>query len=119
MSEGEEAHSPSASERLTASDPKLGELKSRALHLKPMLRVSHEGITGSWLKAMQEALDLHGLVKVKFVARKEEKKELAREIEEKSGAILVQRVGFVATYYRAPRGARNIQHSTPNTQRPR
>ena len=101
--ESDAGQGPTASQRLTEEDPKLGELKSRALVTKPTVRLSHDGITETWLKAMNEALDLHELVKVKFMARKEEKRELAKEIEDKTGSILVQRVGFTATYYRRKR----------------
>jgi RNA-binding protein len=88
-----------------AGAPKLGELKGRAQLLKPMIRLGQEGVSGSLVKAINEALDQHELVKVKFMAYKERKKELARTIEEQTGANLVLAVGHTATYYRAKKSA--------------
>jgi RNA-binding protein len=53
------------------------------------------------LKALNDALDQHELVKIKFMALKDQKKVLARAIEVQTEATLVQRVGNTATYYRA------------------
>jgi len=82
-------------------DPKLGALKSRAQLLEPLVRVGHDGISPQMLKALNDALDRHELVKIKFMALKDQKKVLARAIEVQTEAKLVQRVGNTATYYRA------------------
>jgi RNA-binding protein len=84
-----------------SGEPKLGELKSRAQLLQPLVRVGHDGISPAMLKALNDALDQHGLVKIKFMALKDQKKVLARAIEVQTEATLVQRVGNTATYYRA------------------
>jgi RNA-binding protein len=83
------------------SEPKLGELKSRAQLLQPLVRVGHDGISPQMLRALNEALDQHELVKIKFMALKDQKKVLARAIEVQIEAKMVQRVGNTATYYRA------------------
>jgi len=82
-------------------EPKLGELKSRAQLLQPLVRVGHDGISPQMLKALSDALDQHELVKVKFMALKDQKKILARAIEVQSESKMVQRVGNTAVYYRA------------------
>jgi RNA-binding protein len=84
-----------------SGEPKLGELKSRAQLLQPLVRVGHDGISAAMLRALNDALDQHGLVKIKFMALKDQKKVLARAIEVQTEATLVQRVGNTATYYRA------------------
>ena len=94
-----------ASQRLSPDDPKLGELKARAHHLDPLIRVGHEGVGAKLLKAMNEALDHHELVKIKFMALKDQKKVLARVIEQETGSVMVQRVGHTATYWRAKKAA--------------
>jgi RNA-binding protein len=83
------------------AEPKLGELKSRAQLLQPLVRVGHDGISPAMLKALNEALDQHELVKIKFMAMKDQKKILARAIEVQTESKMVQRVGNTATYYRA------------------
>jgi RNA-binding protein len=86
-------------------EPKLGELKSRAQLLEPLVRVGHDGISPQMLKALSDALDQHELVKFKFMALKDQKKVLARAIEVQMEATRVQRVGNTATYYRAKKKA--------------
>lgn len=85
------------------ADPKLGELKARAQMLKPLIRVSHEGITQKLIAALNQALDQHELVKIKFMAMKDQKKVLAKALEVQTDATLVQQVGHTATYWRAKR----------------
>jgi RNA-binding protein len=86
-------------------EPKLGELKSRAQLLEPLVRVGHDGISPQMLKALSDALDQHELVKIKFMALKDQKKILARAIEVQMEATMVQRVGNTATYYRPKKKA--------------
>ena len=80
------------------------ELKARAQTLDPVLKIGHAGVSEAFLRSLGEALDHHGLVKVRFTDFKEEKKTLAREIAERAGAELVARVGNVAVYYRVAKG---------------
>jgi RNA-binding protein len=86
-------------------DPKLGELKGRAQMLKPLVRLSHDGITQKIITALNQALDQHELVKVKFMAMKDQKKVLAKALEVASDSRLVQQVGHTATYWRAKKAA--------------
>ena len=53
-----------------------------------------------FLAALHVELDRHELVKVKFDEFKEQKKELAPQLAEKSGSHLVTRVGNVVVLYR-------------------
>ncbi len=76
------------------------DLKARAQRLDAILRLGSAGVSDAFLKSLDEALTLHGLVKIKFTDFKEEKKSLAPEIAEKSGSELIMRVGNVAVYYR-------------------
>ncbi len=85
-------------------NPLKRELKARAQSLDAILKLGHAGISEAFLRSLGEALDHHGLVKVRFTDFKEEKKELAREIAERTGAELIARVGNVAVYYRVAQG---------------
>jgi len=76
------------------------DLKARAQRLEPAIRLGHGGASEAFLKGLDEALSLHGLVKVKFTDHKDEKKTLAPDIAEKTGSELIMRVGNVAVYYR-------------------
>jgi len=83
------------------TNAKIRELKARAQLMKPTLKVGHEGLSTAFLAALDEALKHHELVKVKFANFKEQKKELAPQLAEKTGSELVMRVGNVAVLYRA------------------
>ena len=75
-------------------------LKARAQHLEPLIRIGHQGVSEAFLRALDQALIDHGLVKVKFAAFKDEKKKLAVDIAERSSSELIARVGNVAVYFR-------------------
>ncbi len=50
--------------------------------------------------AIDEALQKHELIKVKFIEFKEEKKDSSRKIEEKNHCVLAGMIGHVAIFYR-------------------
>ena len=76
------------------------ELKARAQRLEPVLKLGQGGITPAFIKSLHEALRQHGLVKIKFVAFKEEKKTLTPQLAEQTDSHLIMRVGNVAVFYR-------------------
>ena len=73
-------------------------LKSRAQLLEPVLRLGQSGLTEAFLRGLDEALELHTLVKV--AEFKEEKKTLALKMSEGTASTLIQVVGNVAVFYR-------------------
>jgi RNA-binding protein len=76
-------------------------LKARAQRLDAVIRLGHEGTSDAFYRALDEALERHELVKVRFADFKAEKKTVAPQIVERTGSELVTRVGHVAVYYRA------------------
>jgi RNA-binding protein len=75
-------------------------LKAQAQRLKATLKVGKEGLSPQFLAALDDALKHRELVKVKFDDFKEQKKELAPQLAEKSGSRLVTRVGNVVVLFR-------------------
>lgn len=75
-------------------------LRGLAHHLKPVIFVGQKGLTESFIEATNEALEEHELIKVRFNSFKEEKKTLAKEIEEKTRSELIGQIGNIAIYYR-------------------
>ena len=65
-----------------------------------MLKIGNDGISPQFLAALDDALKHHELVKVKFDDFKDQKKELAPQLAEKSGSHLVTRVGNVVVLFR-------------------
>ena len=82
------------------SNPQIRKLKALAQRLDPILRVGKEGVTGSFLKSVDEALGSHELIKIKFAAFKQGKHDLAAHIAGKTSSFLVAQVGHVAVFYR-------------------
>ena len=77
-------------------------LRGLAHSLKPVVFVGQKGVSPTLLKAMNEALDRHELIKVKFIESKEKAKKQAL-IEQIGNAVpcnLVGMVGHMAIFYR-------------------
>lgn len=88
---------------------KLRTLKSRGQLLEPTLFVGKAGLSDAFQRQLEDELEVKELVKVKFVAFKEEKKTLARQMAGEARSHLVMRVGNVAVLYR--------QHPDPARRR--
>ena len=80
-------------------------LKARAQLLEPMLKLGHAGMSEAFLKSMDSALALHGLVKMKFTDFKDQKHDLAPQIAEKTASAIVMQVGNVAVFFRPKQAA--------------
>lgn len=83
---------------LTSSQRKY--LRAEAHHLEAIVLVGKQGVTDMLVRSAAQALAAHELVKVRFNDHKDEKAELAAEIERRTGSALVGIIGNVATYYR-------------------
>jgi RNA-binding protein len=77
-------------------------LRGIAHSLKPVVFVGQKGFTDALAGALDEALDHHELVKVKFVEfkDKDKKRGLIRQIEKAAACELVGMVGHTATFFR-------------------
>ena len=85
-------------DKLTNSQ--IRDLKAKAQRMKAQLKIGKEGLSPQFLAALDELLNHHELVKVKFDDLKERKKELTPELAEKSNSHLITRVGNVVVLYR-------------------
>ena len=54
----------------------------------------------AFLQGLDEALTVHGLVKMKFTDFQEDRKTLAPVIAEKTGSALVMQVGHIVVFFR-------------------
>lgn len=82
------------------SNAKIRALKARAQRMKATVKLGKEGLTEAFLSGLDNALKHQELVKVKFEFHKEEKKDLAPQMAERTGSHLVMRVGNVVVLYR-------------------
>lgn len=90
---------PAPTTQTPASGRELRDLKARAQHLNPILKIGRAGLSNAFYLALDGALRDHGLVKLKFDDFKDQKKTLVPEIVTRSGAQLIQRVGNVAVLF--------------------
>jgi len=67
--------------------------------LKPIVYVGEGGVSEAVMKALEDALDTHELVKVRLRSP-EAKKETARELADGSGSALCGVVGHTVILYR-------------------
>lgn len=75
-------------------------LRGLANSLKPVVMIGKSGINEQVIVAIDEALDVHELIKIRFQEFKEEKKELCKIIEEKCHCEMVGLIGHVGIFYR-------------------
>ncbi len=75
-------------------------LRGLAHKLQPVIQVGKQGVTPELIKAVDEALTVHELIKVKYGDFKEEKKELSEEIERQTSSEAVGMIGNIVILYR-------------------
>lgn len=75
-------------------------LKRQAHHLKPTVYVGKQGVTPTVIKTTDEVLTAQELIKVKYVDRKDEKRELTDTLAGETQAQIVGILGNIATLYR-------------------
>lgn len=75
-------------------------LRKLAHKLKPVVFVGKNGITPTVIEAANVALEAQELIKVKFIDKKEIKRELTDELAKGSKSHCVGIIGNIATLYR-------------------
>ena len=82
------------------TNAQIRKFKAAAQLLEPMLKIGKAGLSDGFIATVSQALDRHELVKIKFAEFKEQKKELAPLLAEKTSSHLVMRVGNVMVLHR-------------------
>jgi RNA-binding protein len=77
-------------------------LRGLAHSLKPVVQIGREGITEGVIRAIDECLFRHELIKIKFTdfKEKDQKEALTGEFAGKTGSELVGMIGHTAILYR-------------------
>lgn len=75
-------------------------LRAEAHTLKPVVMIGQSGLTSAVLAEIEQALDSHGLIKVKIRAERDERKRINEKICADTGAELIQDIGQIAIIYR-------------------
>ncbi len=86
---------------MTSSQKK--RLRGLAHGLDPVVRIGAGGLTEGVFDQLDEALESHELIKVKFVDWKDRKRELAGEICDRLGCEMVGKIGHMVIFFRSAR----------------
>jgi RNA-binding protein len=81
-------------------NPEMRKLKAAAQRLKATFKIGRSGLSPQFLQSVDEGLKHHQLLKVKFDEFKDEKKQLAPVLAEKTSSHLIMQVGNVVVLYR-------------------
>ena len=92
-------------------------LRGLAHHLKPVVYLGKNGVTEAFIESVNQALDAHELIKLKFNSFKEERKTLARDIEARTNSEMIGLVGNIAIYYREQHDADKRKIQIPDSMR--
>jgi len=84
---------------LTAKQRKL--LRGLAHPLEPVVRVGKGGLTPAVVAEARRSLQAHELIKVRIEAESANRKELAEQLANQTGAEVAGTIGKVAILYRA------------------
>src|SRR4026207_1881893 len=82
------------------SNPEIRKLKAAAQRMKATFKIGKAGLSPQFIQSVDEGLKHHELIKVKFDDFKEQKKELAPVLAEKTSSHLIMQVGNVVVLYR-------------------
>jgi RNA-binding protein len=77
-------------------------LRGLAHGMKPVILIGQRGVTESVINAVEDALNTHELIKLKFIdfKEKEHKKKFIGIIENKNRCEMVGIIGHMAIFYR-------------------
>ena len=82
------------------NNAQIRKLKGIAQRMDASLKIGKQGLSEAFIKSLDEELSRHELVKVKFTEFKEQRKELAPQLAERTQSHLVILLGNVVVLYR-------------------
>ena len=90
-------------------------LRGLAHAYKPVILIGQKGISESLSEALEEALDSHELIKVKFVdfKEKEQKKKMIEQLEKSAACEMVGMTGHIAIFFRQNRNPEKRKINVP------
>lgn len=91
-------------------------LKGLAHHLQPVVFLGQKGVTDAFIHSVNEALDRHELIKIKFIdfKEKQQKKEITNDLAAKARCDLVGTIGHIAIFYRQQKDPKKRKIVFPN-----
>jgi RNA-binding protein len=77
-----------------------GYLSGLAATIQPTVMIGKEGLSEGVVRALQSELNNRELVKLRFIASKEDKRSYSEQLAQEAGAELVRVIGNVAIFYK-------------------
>lgn len=78
-------------------------LRRLAHDIRPVVQIGKQGVTDNAVATVDQALDAHELIKIKFLDYQDQRHALSADLATSLGAALVGVVGNVAIMYRRQR----------------
>ena len=93
-------------------------LRGVAHGMKPVVLIGQSGLTPGVIKAVDEALETHELIKIKFndFKEKDQKKEIVEVIETDTSSEMVGMIGHLAIFFRKHRDPEKRKIAVPVRQ---
>lgn len=88
-------------------------LRAEAHALRPVVRVGRHGVSDAVFHEIEKALADHELIKVQYVAEKEEKRQLEAQVEQRLRAASAGGIGHVLIFYRQHRDPEERRYTLP------
>lgn len=86
---------------MTLTEKQKRHLRGLGHSLKPVVQTGNAGLTEAVLAEAERAIDHHELIKVRLMAADHaERDAMIQTVSDHCGALLVQRVGHIALFYR-------------------
>lgn len=85
---------------MAITDKQIIFLRKSCHHIKPIVTVGNAGLTENVMSEIELALSHHELVKMKLNGDSDERKIMMAKIVSQTGAVLVQKIGHTASFYR-------------------
>ncbi|VVS93122.1 ribosome assembly RNA-binding protein YhbY [Desulfoluna spongiiphila] len=94
-------------------------LRGLAHGIKPVVFVGQKGVTDAVILSMEEALNAHELIKVKFIdfKEKESKQVLSEELKDRTDSCLAGTIGHMSIFYRPNKDPKKRQITVPKTRK--
>ena len=75
-------------------------LRTQAHHLDPIIQIGKNGVTPQQLSQIKKGLEDHELVKIKYIAHKNKKETLSKEISNETNSEQIDLIGNVLILYK-------------------
>lgn len=93
-------------------------LRALGHHLQPVVQIGHQGVTAGVLGALDDALETHELVKVRFNQTVDDRSEAVVQLAEGTGSECAQVLGRNALLYRRRKKKPTIVLPAPRSLQP-